>query len=135
MSPDQITQMIEMIQALGPQKVRVIQYEINGGHDCHRSTYLINCCGEKRCQACHIPHLKSVHGDAALHAYQKFASAQTLTWKGRDYKEPAKPKSNKSTRKAVSKSARAPEAKSFAASIPDDKIAGVMAILESMRNK
>lgn len=127
--------LLNMMSQISPADVRVVFYKLKGGHRCDASTNLMTCCGEKRCQACHIPHLKAVHGDAALHAYQKFASAQTLTWKGRDYKEPAKPKSNKSTRKAVSKSARAPEVRSIAASIPDDKIAEVMAILESMRNK
>lgn len=138
MDADKVAQMMEMMKQLGPATVRVIQYEMKGGHDCYQSSNLMTCCSEKRCQPCHIWHLKAKHGEAAVHAYTKFASVQTLTWKGREYKQPAKPKVNKvTTRKAVSKPAPAPKqisnTQDFADSIPDDQLDAIMAMMEKLR--
>lgn len=90
MTPEQKLQLAEMLKALKPNELRVIQYEAAGGHQCTKSTNLITCCGTDRCEACHIPHLKSTHSEAKLYAFQKFYRTGAMTWPGATTTEPKK---------------------------------------------
>lgn len=91
------TELLEYLRNLTPRELRVLTYV----HDCKRSTTSYTCCEVSRCQDCHVQHLKSSHELSSLHAYQKITSAGTLTWKGKDYKQPIK--ENKKPHRAVSK--------------------------------
>jgi hypothetical protein len=94
MTPEQKAALADMLKALAPNELRVIQYEAKGGHSCKNSSNLITCCDVSRCEACHIPHLKAVHGEAKVHAFQRFYRAGTMTWPGQVVtKENKKPKS------------------------------------------
>jgi hypothetical protein len=82
MTPEQKAELAAMMKQLAPNELRAIKYEANGGHKCTMSTNLITCCGQERCEACHIPHLKASHDKAKLYAFQKFYRAGTMTWPG-----------------------------------------------------
>lgn len=88
------TELLKLIRSLTPRELRALTYT----HDCRQTTSLHECCNELRCQACHVQHLKQCHEIAALHAYQKFASAGNLTWRAKEYKQPLKSKVNKKPR-------------------------------------
>lgn len=75
-------EMIAMLKECSPQELRVLKYEMKGGHKCSNSTSLYHCCNEARCEACHVPHLKEVHDEPALWAYEKFVDKWQLTWAG-----------------------------------------------------
>ena len=135
MTPEQRAELTELLKQLSPAEKRVLRYEANGGHDCNRSTNLTTCCDVSRCPACHVPHLRQVHGEAAVMAYEKFVMARSLTWQVRAYKMPLKqPKVNTRTRLA-----RAPQVKespqSLASRIADNDLERVLALLESKLRK
>lgn len=91
------TELLELVRSLTPRELRVLTYV----HDCKQTSSLYTCCNELRCQPCHVQHLKTAHDISQLHAFEKFASAGNLTWKGKDYKQ--SPKGNKKPHRAVSK--------------------------------
>ena len=72
----------KMMQELTPAELRTLTYEMRGGHDCRHTSTLYYCCGEQRCEACHVPHLKEMHDEAKLYAYEKFVNMYSLTWAG-----------------------------------------------------
>jgi hypothetical protein len=92
MTPEQKAEMLAMLKQLSPADQRVIKYEANGGHRCESSTNLVTCCEAVHCQACYVLHLKQVHSNAMLYAYQKFVNARSLTWQSKEYKLPLKDK-------------------------------------------
>jgi hypothetical protein len=92
MDAAQIAAVMEFLKTLPKSEQRVLAYEASGGHSCSQSTTSYNCCGQDRCQACHVAHLHSAHGKEKVHAFEKFARAQTLTWQVREYKTPLKTK-------------------------------------------
>jgi len=95
MDAAQIAAVMEFLKTLPKNEQRVLAYEAKGGHRCDSSTTSYDCCGNSRCQTCHVLHLKEKHDRSAIHAFEKFTSARSLTWQVREYKTPLKNKENK----------------------------------------
>ena len=128
-------QLAEMLAELDPAELRVLKYEMHGGHTCSASSTLYNCCGEQRCEACHIPHLKEKHDTPALHAYEKFVNKWQLTWQGY-----VPPKQNKVTKKSAPRSVRpAPKVvhttNSIVDAVNDDNIEALLELLAKKLGK
>ena len=120
-------QLAEMLAELDPAELRVLKYEMHGGHSCTNSSTLYHCCGEQRCEACHVPHLKEKHSSDELYAYEKFVNKWQLTWQGY-----VPPKVNKKPAR------RAPAPKVIIdplAGLNDDNIEEVLALLAKKLGK
>lgn len=133
MTPEQKAQLAAMLKQMTPAEVRVIKYEMNGGHHCENSSNLIKCCGKERCEACHIPHLKAVHTEARQYAFQKFYRTGTMTWPG--YVTAATKKQNKVTKNRTKRAPKNEITKHFddptdiADRVADDNLEAVLAML------
>lgn len=138
MTPEQKAELAAMMKQLAPNELRAIKYEANGGHKCTMSTNLITCCGQERCEACHIPHLKASHDEAKLYAFQKFYRAGTMTWPGYTV---AKNKPKVTTRTRTKRAPKNEITKHFddptdlTDRIADDDLDRVLAILEAKLRK
>ena len=128
-------QLAEMLVELTPAELRAIEYEMSGGHSCTNSSTLYHCCGEQRCEACHIPHLKEHHSSAELYAYEKFVNKCRLTWQGY-----VPPKLNKKPARCATHSVRsAPKVihstNSIVDAVNDDNIEQVLELLAKKLGK
>lgn len=47
-------------------------------HSC--SSYTVSCCGVRRCQVCHVDHLRSAHSEHAAMFWNKLCQSDRLTW-------------------------------------------------------
>jgi hypothetical protein len=122
----------EMLKELSPAELRAIRYDVAGGHKCTNSSSLITCCDVSRCEACHIPHLKQVHDDAKLYAFQKFYRTGTMTWPGYIPAKAAKKKQTKVTTRTRTKSVPTKLDPITAANqVSDSDLDKVLAILEA----
>lgn len=121
----------KMMQELTPAELRALTYEIRGGHSCARSTTLYYCCGEQRCEACHVPHLKEKHSTPELYAYEKFVSKWQLTWQG--YVPPKQPKTK--VNKKRTKPAGVQSTASLVASLDDDSLEAALELLAKKLGK
>lgn len=124
-------QLAEMLAELDPAELRVIRYEMSGGHTCSASTTLYNCCNEARCEACHVPHLKEMHDEAKLYAYEKFVNMYSLTWAGYVPTKQTK-KVNKNTKRVRQESK---VDSSIAADVSDDDLEQVLMLLAKKLGK
>ena len=126
-------QIAELLKQLDPAELRVLRYEVAGGHDCKRTTSLYYCCGEARCEACHVPHLKQAHDEAKLWAYEKFVNTFQLTWQGY---VPTKAIKKPSTERATNHARPTPKVMNDPlAGVTDDNLEEVLALLAKKLGK
>src|SRR5882724_340474 len=69
----------KLLEGLSPRELRVLVYR-SQNHYCEGKPQ-IRCCGEFRCEQCHVDHLRSIH-KKSLQAGMKLHSGIQLTWKG-----------------------------------------------------
>lgn len=123
-------QLAEMLAELDPAELRALRYEVSGGHKCTNSSTLYHCCGEQRCEACHVPHLKEMHSTPELYAYEKFINTWKLTWQGYVPPKQAKKVNEKPARRATRATGPAPKVIiNPLAGVNDDNIDEVLALL------
>lgn len=99
---DDLVELHKFIDSMSDDDVRRFLAVYTYSHTCQGAR--MRCCGELRCESCHVAHLRSAHGPHAASFWAKLVQSERITWTNRRPHLPVnghKPKSRPTRRKEV----------------------------------